>query len=238
MRKIINDTSKPLILLGSNACIYKVTEVCDMIGIQVAGIIDQDYYGNTKEICEIPVIDSEASFQDPVLLDHYRNNFNFFCAVNWRAEKTPITERNRHKRNTWLKTIHQYQLGCISIVDPNARISKHSTIGVGCFVDAHVMIEPRCTVGDFTNIYYNTFLGHDSHVGKNCVLQRQCLLTANVTVGNDCYFALAVKFMKPGASAGAGTFIHEGIYLRRGTLENEVVSQHAGNQRRVISYPS
>jgi hypothetical protein len=237
MSQSVNDTSRPLIFLGSNLVMYKFTEVCDMLGIEVAGIIDQDYHGNTKEICELPVLDSEASFQDPDLLDHYRNNFNFFCAVNWSPEKNPIAERNRRKRNMWLDTIRQHSLPCISIVDPDARISRRSTIGVGCFVDAHVMIEARTTVGNFTNIYYNTILGHDNHVGDNCVFQRQCILTGSNTVGNDCYFAPAVKFMKTGASAGANTFIQEGIYLRRGTVENEVVSEHGGNQSRVKSYP-
>jgi len=238
MSQSVNDTNRPLIFLGSNLVMYKFTEVCDMLGIKVAGIIDQDYYGNTAEICELPVIDSELCFQDPVKLEHYRNNFNFFCAVNWSPEKNTVTQRNRNKRNMLLNLIEHYQLPCISIVDPDARISKRSSIGAGCFVDAHVMIESQTTVGDFTNIYYNTILGHHNTVGRNCVFQRQCILTGSNTVGNDSYFAPAVKFMKTGASAGANTFIQEGIYLRRGTVENEVVSEHAGNQSRVRSYPT
>lgn len=234
----INDSSKPLIFLGSNSIMYKFTEVCDIVGIKVAGLIDSDYHSNTEHICEVPVVDTERCFEDPAKLEHYRNNFNFFCAVNWLPEKTPVMERNKSKRLMLLELIQRYNLPCISIVDPDARISRRSKIGYGCFVDAHVMIEPRTTVGNFTNIYYNTILGHDNTVGDNCVFQRQVILTGGNAVGNNCYFAPAVKFMKFGAAAGNNTFIQEGIYLRRGTVENEVVSEHGGNQSRVKSYPT
>jgi hypothetical protein len=238
LQKYINDSSKPLIFLGSNSIMYKFTEVCDMVGIKVAGLIDSNYFGNTEEICEVPVIDTELCLEDSTKLEYYKKNFNFFCAVNWTPEKTPVMERNQNKRWKLLELIHRYNLPCISIVDPDARISKNSTIGYGCFVDAHVMIEPLTTVGNFTNIYYNTILGHNNTVGNNCVFQRQVMLTGGNTVGDNCYFALAVKFMKFGATAGNNTFIQEGIYLRRGTVENEIVSEHGGNQSRVRTYPT
>ena len=46
MSSYINDTQKPLIFLGSNDAMYILTEACEQLGIQFAGIIDKDYYGN------------------------------------------------------------------------------------------------------------------------------------------------------------------------------------------------
>jgi hypothetical protein len=54
------------------------------------------------------------------------------------------------------------------------------------------------------------------------------------TVGDNVYFGPAVKAMKYGAKFSSGTFIHEGVYIRRGTLENEVVSMQSPNQSRVV----
>ena len=60
----------------------KFTEICEDAGITVHGIIDNDYFGNTDYIDDIPVIDTEFSFSDLEKLKYYRDNFNFFCATN------------------------------------------------------------------------------------------------------------------------------------------------------------
>ena len=213
---------------------HRFTEVCDLVGITVVGIIDSDYYGNTEQLCGIPVIDTEASFEDPEKLDHYKKNYNFFCATNWTPEKTPVSIRNREKRHRLLEMIDQFALPCISLVDPDARISKYSTVGCGVFVDACVMLEPNVSLGNYTNIYYGSIVGHDSIVGRNCVIQRKCMLAAHVHVDPDVYFGLEVKALKDGARFGQGTFIHEAIYIRRGTVPGEVVSVNGSNNKRII----
>ena len=233
----INDLSRPVIFLGSNSLLYIVTEACEALGITVAGIIDRDYWGNTTHVCDVPVIDSEDSFNDPERLDYYQHNFNFFCAVNWMPEQNDIAVRNRQKRKYLLDVIDRCQLPCITIVDPTARISRHSTLGRGIFVDSGVTVNPHCHVGDFTNIYCNAFVGSNTHIGQNCVVQRECFITEACQVGNDCYFGLCSKALKVGARFGAGTFVHEAIYIRRGTLENEIVSMHGTNMKRVVPYP-
>lgn len=233
----INDRSRPLIFLGSNSLLYIMTEVCDSFNIQIAGIIDQDYWGNTEHICEVPVIDTEDSFNNPDTLQKYKDNFNFFCAVNWMPENNDTAIRNRQKRNHLLSIIDQYQLPCISIVDSGARISKYSSIGRGVFIDAGVNVNPHCHIEDFTNIYCNAFVGSNTHIGKNCVVQRDCFITEACEVEHDSYFGLCSKALKVGARFGAGTFVHEAIYIRRGTVANEIVSMQGTNMKRVVPYP-
>jgi hypothetical protein len=63
------------------------------------------------------------------------------------------------------------------------------------------------------------------------------MLIGDNTVGDNVYFGLCVKALKHGAKFGSGTIIHEAIYIRRGTVENEVVSMESDNLRRVKSYP-
>lgn len=230
----INDATRPLIFLGSNSIMHKLVGICEDHGITVAGIIDSDYYGNCDQLCEIPVIDSESFVNDTAKLAHYRNNYNFFCATNWIPEQSPVAVRNRQKRNRLIDMIESNSLNCISLVDRDARMLKYAEIGRGVFLDAHVMIEVKSKIGDFVSIYYNTLIGHDNVVGKNCVFQRQCILTGNNVVEPDVFFGVAVKALKPGAVFKRNSFIHEGIYIRRGTTENEVVSMNSINQSRLV----
>lgn len=231
----INDNSRPLIFLGSSHVMEKLVEVCDAFSITVAGIIDRDYYGNTVDLCGIPVIDSEDNFNNYASLENYKNNYNFFCATNWTRMDDPISLRNKQKRLDHIKLVRTLGLNCISLVDHTARISKYSQIGRGVFLDSHVLIEPRSTIGDFTSIFYNSMIGHHCTVGENCVFQRQCMLMGYNLVGENSYFSPAVKALKSGAEFGANTYIQEAIYIKRGTMEDETVSLHSGNQRRVTS---
>lgn len=229
----INDSSRPLIFLGSNIVMPKFTEICEDAGIAVHGIIDNDYFGNTKDIDGIPVIDTEFSFSDLEKLKYYRDNFNFFCATNWLPFQDDISIRNKYKRNRLIDLIDYYNLNCLTIVDQSARISRRATVGKGVFIDGAVSIEPNVTIGDFTNIYSHTDIGHDSKIGRNCVIQRHSGLAADCTMENEVYFGTAVKALKHGATFGTGSFIQECIYLRRGTVAGEVVSLTEGNLKRV-----
>lgn len=214
-----------------------MTEVCDSFGIKIAGIIDQDYWGNTDSVCEVAVIDTEDSFAHTDRLKYYKNNFNFFCAVNWTPENNKASIRNRQKRTRLLSIIDQYQLPCISLVNPSARISQHSSIGHGVFLDARVHIDPKSHIDDFTNVYFNAYVGPYVHIGQNCVIQRDCFITDGCRVGHDSYFGLCSKALKVDAEFGPGTFVHEAIYIRRGTVPNEIVSLHGPNMRRIQPYP-
>jgi serine acetyltransferase len=236
MNSCINDISRPVIFLGSNSMLHKFSETCENLGIQVAGVIDSDYWGNTDTICDIPVIDSEECFVDTTRLKYY-SNFNFFCATNWIPEKSAVAIRNFQKRLKLINLIQQYQLNTISIIDPGAQVSKYAVIGRGVFVDWNVQVNVGATVGDFTNIYCGTVIGHHSTIGTNCVFQRHSMLVNNATVGNNVYFGLCAKALKPGAKFGSGSIIQEAIYIRRGTVENEIVSMQSNNMQRIHQYP-
>lgn len=229
MQSYINDSSKNLIFLGSNSALTKYTDLCDKLGIKIEGIIDNDYFGNTEHICDIPVIDSEEN------IAKYSDR-NFFCATNWLPMQDPISIRDKQKRKHHIEIINRHNLDCISLVDPLTSVSKSVKIGKNVFIDALTLIESNVTIGDFTSIYSQCAVGHDTIIGHNCVLQRVVGLTSRQIVEDDVYFALGVRSLKSGARFGKGTFVHEMLYLCRGTIENEIVSLNGKNTRRVKEF--
>jgi carbonic anhydrase/acetyltransferase-like protein (isoleucine patch superfamily) len=229
----INDNSRPLIFLGSNDAMYEYAEVCESYGIKVHGVIDQDYYGNTDTRCDIPVIDAESAFDDPEKLAYYRGNFNFFCANNWLPMKVPSIVRNREKRNKLLTLIDTHNLNCISLTHKMADISKSAVIGRGVYIDAFVSIEPKIVCHDYVNIYSHAAIGHDTIIGRNCVFQRRVSVSSNCVFGENVFFGLAVKQFRMNVKFGSNTFIHEGVCIKRGTEENEIVALGSNNQRRI-----
>jgi carbonic anhydrase/acetyltransferase-like protein (isoleucine patch superfamily) len=226
-----------LIFLGSNSIMEKYTDLCEEHDIKVHGIIDSDYWGNTDSICDTPVVDSEESFKDADKLEYYKNNFNFFCATNWTPLTDSVSIRNKTKRHKLINLTNQYSFNCISLVDTfSTKITKSIDVGYGVYIDGYVNLEPKVTIGNFTNIYSHAHIGHNTVIGKNCVIQRVACLASECTVKDEVFMGIAAKCFKSGSTFSQGTFIHEGIYIRRGTIENEIVSMNGKNTKRVFDY--
>ena len=228
-----NDTSRPLIFLGSSMNISKLADVCQLTGIKIAGIIDNDYWGNTDSISGIPVIDSESCFDDPERLAYYRSNYNFFCATNWSPETDPVTTRNREKRSRLIDIIDQLNLPCVSLVDPLSRVASTARIGRDVYIDAFALVESHCEIHDHATVFAFVGVGHHTHLMRNSVLQRHCSIGGEMTFEPDVFIGIGVRALKTGAKFGRGTFVHESVYIRRGTIPNEVVKQGGDNMSRV-----
>jgi acetyltransferase-like isoleucine patch superfamily enzyme len=229
---------KPLIFLGSSWVLELLTETCAENSIDVAGIIDSDYFGNTASLCGLPVLDTETVFEQSEKLEYYKKNFTFFCAVNWQPIQDSINQRNCKKRKYLIDLIDHYDLPCTNIIDSRSKISPSVVLGKGIYVGEFVSINPKTKIQDYVSIYGQTSIGHDCEIGRNTVVQRRCCLTGDLIVESDVFVASNVCILKNHSRIAHGTFVHECIYLRRSTLPNEIVSLDGANLRRVRAYPN
>lgn len=210
-----NDSSRPLVLLGSNSNILKLVELAESCGVPLAGIIDDDYHGQ-GQYKGIPVIAQE---QD---IAKFAHTHQFLCATNWTPD--PGSARNREKRTRQLILITQHSLLLATLVSPLAAVSKYSIIHAGTIVYAFASVEPEAVIGSHSILYDYSIVGHESRVGHNVVLQRHVLVTSLVTVENNVYMGLCSRAGRSGTTLGNGTFVHPNIMILRGTNPNEVVS--------------
>jgi UDP-3-O-[3-hydroxymyristoyl] glucosamine N-acyltransferase len=208
-----NDTSRPLVLLGSNSNIFKLVELAESCGLAVAGIIDNDYHGQ-GHYKNIPVIGTEAD------LHAFAHTHQFLCATNWTPD--PGAARNREKRARQLDLLADYPLA--TLVSPLAAVSKHSAIQAGTIVYPFASVEPEVVVGSHSILYDYSIVGHESSIGNNVVLQRHTLVTSLVTVEDNVYMGLCSRACRSGTTIGNGTFVHPNIMILRGTEPNETVS--------------
>ena len=231
----INNKTKPLILIGSNSKMFFLKDVCEELDITIAGIIDNDYFGHTASIDDIPVVDTESSFHDPQRLAFYKNNYNFFLATNWSPYKDPIAARNREKRFRLMSLIDQYDLPCISLVDPSARVQKTTKIGKSVFIDSFAYISAHNVIEDYAQIFAMVGIGVGNTLGKNSVMQRRAAIMHNTVLQENAYFELGVNVYVSDVIFAKNTVIHPGIIMGRGTVENELVSLVGKDLRRVYS---
>lgn len=231
----INNNSKPLIFIGSNSALVFLIEVCEQHDITIAGIIDNDYYGNTAELEGLPVIDTEESFKDPEVLDSYKKQYNFFLATNWLSDTDAVSTRNRDKRKKLIELIDHFEIPCISLIDKDARVHKSNQIGKNVLIDALSYISPKNVIGDYTSIFAATMIGYNNTIGRSCVFQRHSGIMHNNIVEDNVYFGLHSQDSCGGLTIRRGTVIHPCIMIRRNTDQDEVISLAGKELRRVYS---
>jgi UDP-N-acetylbacillosamine N-acetyltransferase len=230
---MINDTLKPLVFVGTNSNILKFYELATSVGYTVAGIIDDDYYGQGP-FHGIPVIGREQDLID--YKERYGSQFQFLCTTNWVPDNYEIAARNRLKRRRQLNMLDSLGFDIATIVGNQAVVSEHARLSPGVVVDDFAMVEPYVEIGPHTLVYAYAVIGHESRIGRNTVIQRYCLVTSLVTVNDDAYLGLRSSVVRSDVTVARGTFLHPNLMLLRSTEPGEIISL-AGKDLRKVYQP-
>ncbi len=215
---------KPLIFLGSNATFSVFSRVCELNQIPIHGILDNDYWGNTKEVCDIPVIGSELNFN----FDQAKDKFDFFVA----SSASSVEVRDIERRLAMIAIVEKYNLNCPNLIHPTSELLKPYTLGKGVFVGFCAGTGPNVILKDHCQIHMQGGIAHDSTLGKNSVLERQAVLSSDVIVGENVKIGFRSGIFK-GVHLGNNSVIMPGVTVARDVEENEIVSLAGDNKRRI-----
>jgi tetrahydrodipicolinate N-succinyltransferase len=234
----INDSSRPLILIGSNLALFYIKDTCRDLGISIQGIIDSDYYGNTAEIEGIPIIGSDTLFENSIWLNQAREKYSFFIATNYLPQKNSVDKRNVQKRFRYIDLVDELDLYCISLVHPDAVVHNTCTIGKGVFIENLAYVAGYNEIGDFSCIHSFVITGHHNKLGKNCVLQRKAGLYDFNVLEDNVFVGMNSQIAGESITLGQGTIVHACMVVRRSTQPNEVISLVGKDLRKIYAMPS
>ena len=77
-----------------------------------------------------------------------------------------------------------------SVVHPSARISRHTKIGNGVCIAPQASSSPGSVIGDHSVLLANSFLGHDSSLGRAVTLAAHSVVGGRVLVGKGAHIGL------------------------------------------------
>jgi len=230
-----------MIFLGSNSALGIWVDVCQRANIPVTGIMDSDYYGNTDSICGIPVIDTEENIENYYNKKLRLWTNSFFIATNWDPSglNKEVTERDNQKRQRLIELAEKHQVRLQNIVDPLAVVPDSVELGGGNYIGAGAVIEPNAKIGKHTQIWYQCIVGHDIEIGEDCVLNRRATIWG-ADMGNHSYISLGSTYggNYKTSRIGNNVFIHPGIGITGRPIEDgEVVTirEQLKNRRRTQS---
>jgi UDP-3-O-[3-hydroxymyristoyl] glucosamine N-acyltransferase len=207
--------TKPLLFLGSSSALQLYHDAAQRQGIQVEGILDSDYYGNTQQYQGITVVGTELE------LSKYQKDYDFFIATN--SSPGLSHARDVIKRKKLIELVQAHDIKCLNLIDPTAYTGSNVKLGHGIFIGFNSYIEHGVSIGNHSQIHYGTGISHDCVIGSNTIVQRKSGL-GNVSIGNNTYIGMWVNvFSEKHITIGNNVVINQGLWVVRDVCDNETV---------------
>ena len=92
-----------------------------------------------------------------------------------------------------------------SVIDPTARVSRHSILGDGIQILANAAVQTGATVERGAIINTSAIVEHDTFVGKNAHIAPGAVLAGGVTIGD-------------GSFIGANAVVIEGVVINKDVI--------------------
>ena len=191
--------NRPLIFVGSRQKLVRLAVVAEANNIQIKGILDHHYYGNTESMWDIPIIGDERWLLDSTneQANQWLQDCDFFVA-NWpngaqalpgqldlselRLERISILEKSGA---SVVNLIHPSSIQGLGSRYNNIKLGKGIFIDDDCWIDATDSVE----IGNYSMISTGCKLTHYAKLGTNVLLAPEVYLY-NCEVADNCYFGM------------------------------------------------
>lgn len=191
-----------LVFIGSNHNILQMADIANAMGMEIAGIVDHDYYGNCDNISGIPVIGTEKNFDF--------SNYVCFHAVNAIPVSHPTFQRNLNKRIMLRAMADKNRLRFVNLIHPTAVVAPTVVMGVGNMICAGAVIANDVVIANHCQIREQSYVAHNATLADDVVLQVQSYVGSGINVGERAFVSIKSTVLSIGDRGGeipAETFV-------------------------------
>jgi len=178
----VQDSNRKVVLLGYSGHGFVLAEALIQNGYELIGYADSGKRENNPY--GIPFLGNERSFD-----------------FDWSSQLLyALGVGNNEIREELAKRVLSNGGRLVSVIHPEASISKDLQIGNGSFIARNAAVNPLVKVG--SNVILNT----------SCVIDHECIIEDNVHIAPGAVLAGNVKVGK-GAFVGANCVVKEGVII-------------------------
>lgn len=229
--------SRPLIFVGSRNDFPNLALIAELRGIEVLGILDHHYYGNTDTMSNIPVIGDERWLLDVsnTQAQKWLKTCDFFPA-NWYDGSQPFNKIDMLKlRLDRISILEQSGANIINLIHPNASVdglnSKYAInfkLGRGILIDDMCWISINNTqIGDYSQIAIGVGIGHNAIIGKNVAVAPwatlpRCNIGDNTVIGMHAKIDVIAAYRPGTLTIGSGSTVWANALISKDVPDNSI----------------
>jgi len=207
------NSNKEIVLVGYSGHGFVVAEAAICSGLNLK------FYCEKKAPSLNPFELSFIGFEGDNNFTGWDNDYEFILGIgdNNLREKTGqlILQKNKN---------------IVSVIHPDARVSKNINMGVGVFIARNGSVNPLAEIKDFAILNTGCIVEHECKIGKAAHIAPGAVLAGNVSIGNRTFVG-ANSVIKQGIVIGDDVIIGAGSVVLRDVPNN---SKIAGNPAKTI----
>lgn len=204
------NSKRPLVYIGARGDFSMFTTITQLLDIEVLGILDQYYWGNTDSIQGIPIIGNELD----LLSDkgkQLKDTCDFIVTSYWNGSQhlNDVGLNNELVRIQRCDLADQAQVNLINLLHPQIfQTPGHDVrLGKGIIMGPLGGFMRNVVVGDHCQLDTIVSFGHDVTLGRNVLIGSHTVLS-NTIIDENCKVGVNCSII--GAPGNHGTPIHVG----------------------------
>lgn len=170
---------KKCFIYGAGGHALVVMDTAEQCGFEITGFIDDFDHNEDRRVIGKPVFSPDIISEGDIVFMGFGDN-----KMRQQIGLSLI------KRGIEVKTL----------IHPTAVVSRYASVGIGCYVGAHAIVDPECKIGDFVILNKNSVVSHNSVIGAATHVCPGAMCAGWCTVGERCLL-------------GIGTIVREKIFI-------------------------
>lgn len=189
---------KPIVIWGCGGHGREVLHLCEQIGINVQGFLDERPEYKGKIVDDVPVL---GDLHDISNLQH---RVKIVCAG--------VGDPYLKKRLVMKTKEYGFQFAD-TLVHPSVNISKRNRLGVGNVICEGSIITTNVVIGDFVIINRGVNISHDDQIEDFVTVAPGVQIAGNVTIQEGAYIGIGSSISEK-TTIGAWSVIGGGAFVR------------------------
>ncbi|AZK47587.1 acetyltransferase [Paenibacillus lentus] len=187
-----------LIIWGCGGMGREILALCEVLGREVIGYLDERIEMQGQIIDEVPVLG------DITHVAKYRNEAEIIC--------TGVGEPTLKRRFAFKTREAGFRLAD-SLVHPSVHVPRSSQIGVNSVLCAGTIVSINVNIGDFVIVNTNVTLAHDVSVSDYCTISPGANISGNVTVEEGVFIGTG-SAIREKLTLGAWSLVGGGSFVK------------------------
>jgi UDP-3-O-[3-hydroxymyristoyl] glucosamine N-acyltransferase len=174
--------SKPIALVGYRSGLDSLVDIADAMGVEIAGIFDKYFYGNTEQIDDIPFIGNEDEITD----DDIRK-YDFVLSSNYVGHSLlkNFEHNGDNLRKRRIQIFKERNLPTANLIHPTAYISPKTYVGSSVIIARNCYVRAKSHIGNFCFLDSGSAVAHDVHLGENVILTPYSFIAGAINIGDN-----------------------------------------------------